>query len=119
MDVKIIKAVSEWQTFTLQTPDLGFNLEIKLKVKPNDPLASADHNEERTSGQMSEYVRKCVLDSVVDWDLTTEGQPLPVTQENKDKYLKPLLGILIKDEVRCFGISVLEFARDWSNFLKN
>ena len=37
MDVKIIRAISEWQTFTLQTPYLDFDLEIKLKIKPNDP----------------------------------------------------------------------------------
>jgi hypothetical protein len=67
----------------------------------------------------SKFLVGCVLDAVVEWDLTEDEKPVPVTDEAKKKYFAPLLGILIKDAQTCLATEIFEFARDGGNFLKN
>jgi len=78
--------------------------------------------------RIGDIFRGILIDAVVGWDLTTEGQPIPCTMEKKREILPTLLGMAVKptaetDESdpfgRVLGRALLAFALEAENFLKN
>ena len=63
-----------------------------------------------------------LIDAISAWDLTSEGQPIPCDAESKDKYLPIILGLPLKSDEKygdILGVTLLGFAADSENFLKN
>jgi hypothetical protein len=78
--------------------------------------------------RIGDIFRGILIDAVVGWDLTTDGQPIPCTMEKKREILPTLLGMMVKSSAevdendpfgRVLGRSLLAFAMDAENFLKN
>lgn len=66
----------------------------------------------------SEMNREMLIAAVQGWDLTTDGQPLPCSDENKRKYLPYIFGRkTVGGDVVAW--EMLLFVRDEANFLGN
>lgn len=123
-DVKIIRVVSEWLTYTLDAPNLGYDLEVKLKLRFTDAFDRTNYKRDYDEGRAGDAFRRAILDVVADWDFTHDGAAVPCTTENKDLYLKPMLSMWLKKEKPedtgvLLGPAILEYAQNRDNFLKN
>jgi len=124
-----------WREFEIET-ELIQPPVLKLKIKPtfrkeiiNQLYSSIDSGVKDSATRkeiiesfknLSEYAKKLVID----WDLTDENeQPIPCTEETKEKWLDPLLWEYVKAEReqdnKWLWHEIIEIASDLSNFTKN
>lgn len=66
----------------------------------------------------SDINRWIIAASIVEWDLTENGVPIPVTEENKKLYV-PYIASAQTVDGEVVGWLLVEFIRDQANFLKN
>jgi hypothetical protein len=59
--------------------------------------------------------------AVAEWDLTAEGTPIPLTDENKTAWLQPIIAELVegRGEGVLLGTAILMDAQNMEHFLKN
>jgi hypothetical protein len=122
--------ISDWVEYELDVkPEILDPPKIRIKVSHLSIDEIQDHFGQK---KVSAAMREMIADAIVEWDLQLEGVDLPCTAENKKKYLRFLVGLRVKSmngkEVAydqgkildgLFGLSVLSFAGDPENFLKN
>ena len=119
---KRFRGVSEPVTYELET-DLIDPPSITVRVRPISKVGlvdAVDFVAGEKEPHFSRYVLESVLEAVQDWDLTLDGERLPLNAENKRAYLWPLLGEKVKgDGQTLLGLVIFAYAADQSNFLKN
>jgi hypothetical protein len=66
-------------------------------------------------------IQEVAIEAVADWDLTIEGNPIPLTPENKRGWLIPIIGEQVKGREAgiLLGIAIVQDAQKRENFLKN
>ena len=118
-EIKNLFVTSDWLEFELMTKVLVPPI-LKLKLRPmveSTPLHVLGFDGQAKGGYV---MAQKVLETVVDWDLTLNGEPIPVTEENKQKALLQFLGCMVKGEGRnILGMEIAKFASDLENFVKN
>lgn len=132
-EAKKLEALTGWITYELEPTDLIEGTAVKFRLRYLDSLDMADAYS-RTKGSLLLVARDMAMAAVAEWDLTVGGSPLPVTDETKAAYLRPILGAMLpvtEDDKRRaeaagtepFGLSLaVAIARDAqkrSLFLKN
>jgi hypothetical protein len=125
MDIKSIQPTADI-TFTMADEQLG-TLTLTVGFLAQDEVA--DYIEVGKKKKLSGLIREMLIDGVKDWDLKSNGQPVPCTDEEKKKHLPIILGLKIKvdeeDETKrmifddILGRALMEFAGNEKNFLKN
>lgn len=138
---------SAWATFRLKT-DLIDPPELKLeltraskKERLSVLMGIGDYLEPKTGGPLPEEIMAMMerfvpvaMRHVTGWDLTLNGAPIPCTDEEKAKWLDPLLwedAELLEDEpadesgeepaktAPWLWAKIIEFISERENFLKN
>lgn len=119
-DIKNISILSEWLTFELETTWFDPPV-IKLKIGPiMEDIPIADMVDNRNSSPSEgDIVSYKLYDAIQDWDFTSNGQKVPLTRQNKQRILRPLLGLKLKGENQILGTKLLVYASNKENFLKN
>jgi hypothetical protein len=92
--------------------------EVKLTVRYMGLDEVIDYVHKGDNPKPSEMNREMLVSSVLGWDLTKDGKPLPCTDENKRRYLPYVLGRKIADG-SVIAWELLSFVRDEANFLGN
>ena len=115
-----IQPVSNWVTFKLKTKKLE-PPEIKLKLAPvNRYIETATTaNRPGVRNRMTQAVVNAVLNSIVDWDITENGEKIELTDENIAGVMIPLLGEEVAEGKMLLGFKIFGFISDEDNFLKN
>lgn len=144
MDVSKFQIKGEWLELEVESKKLIGPL--KFMVKPltsDDQLDMAEISREDKKGFLNK-----ILDLVLDWDLTKNGEPLLCDDENKKAYMPYLIPMNLKKEKEkkkeepkeiladedldikpepkrarfvqdTVGLRILGFAQDFTNFIKN
>lgn len=118
MDISVIKAVSDWLEYELETGNPDQHLRVKFKVHAVDPLYNFNFGNKPTP---SVLYTALVIDAVEDWDLTDgeDGPAIPVTPETKQKYLPALMRFIVRGAGQFLGRMLFDYACSSENFLKN
>jgi hypothetical protein len=116
-NLKPVEPLSDWQTYEIENTILDPPI-IRLRLKPVENLAVYDIPQGEEV-KRSKIAKELLFESVVEWDLTMDGKPIPCTDENKRKYLPLFLGNVVKGTQGYLGFAILAFAADLENFLKN
>ena len=144
MDVSKFQIKGEWLELEVESKKvIGL---LKFLVKPqtsDDQLDMAEIGREDKKGFLNK-----ILDLVLGWNLTKDGDPLPCDAENKQAYLPYLIPMNLKKEKEkkkeepkeiladedldkkpqpkrarfvqdTVGLRILGFAQDFTNFIKN
>jgi len=111
---------SDWLEYELET-DLIEPPVLKLKVTPLNRIYSIDSyigiGNQLKKTTTAQVLAALILDVVQEWDLTLKGKPVPVTDENKRKYLFPLLGEKVKGKgMTLLGFELFNYVADLDNF---
>jgi len=79
--------------------------------------------------RQSKIITEALIDTVLGWDITLDGQPIECNEANRREWLPYLLGLKVirEDEGQrdkfslddILGMALLYFAGDPENFLKN
>ena len=115
MDIRKLRATAEI-SFQLNVPE---PVELKFVVRP---IAFDRVRALGGVGDITETERKLVSEAIVDWNLEEDGQAIPCTEENKEKYLDFLfrLRVDVDAEKNPIGATILdrifEFASEQKNF---
>jgi len=144
MDVSKFQIKGEWLELEVESKKVIGPL--KFLVKPqtsNDQLDMAEIGRDDKKGFLTK-----ILDLILDWDLTKNGEPLLCDDENKKAYMPYLIPMNLKKEEKkkeeepkeiladedldekpepkrarfiqdTVGLRILGFAQDFSNFIKN
>lgn len=118
---KKIQPVSNWVTFKLKTDKLE-PPEIKLKLAPVNRYIESTTMVQRAGAtkRMTQAVVNAILNSIVDWDITENGEKIELTDENIAGVMIPLLGEVIQGTKRMLlGFKIFEYISNEENFLKN
>ncbi|MCK5127902.1 MAG: hypothetical protein KAR42_16715 [candidate division Zixibacteria bacterium] len=141
MDVSKFQIKGEWLELEVKSKKVIGPLKFLVK-----PLSSDDQLDMADIGRDDKkQFLNTILDLVLDWNLTQNGQKLPCDAENKELYLKYLIPMNLKEKEEekeketkeimadedldkpkpariipdTVGLSILGFAQDFSNFIKN
>lgn len=115
MEIRKLRAEAEI-SFTLNTPE---PTELRFVVRP---IAFDRIRSMGAVDDMAEVERRLVKDAVVGWNLEENGQPIPCTEENKEKFLEFLFRLRVEEdtEKNPIGVTILdklfEFASEQKNF---
>ena len=142
MDVSKFQVEGEWLEVNIDSEKIPDPVKFKIK-----PLSSMDQLEygEAARDDRAKYLLK-LYDLVLDWDLTNNGNKLDCTKANKELYMKYLLPLDLKDPEEeegpkeiladedkdkkedekpgkkiknTVGLAIFNFAKDFTNFIKN
>lgn len=115
---KPIEPVSRWLEYRLDTTLLDPPV-FRCRVRPIDLFSF--YEEIEAGMRWGKATIAAVIDAIVEWDLTNNGVPIPVTDQTKSEWLRPLvaLPVLERGDGMLLGIAVLIDARNRENFLKN
>lgn len=132
-EAKKLEALTGWITYELEPTDLIEGTAVKFRLRYLDSLDMADAYS-RTKGSLLLVARDMAMAAVAEWDLTVGGSPLPVTDETKAAYLRPILGAMLpvtEDDKRraeaagtepvglSLAVAIARDAQKRSLFLKN
>jgi hypothetical protein len=98
--------------------DIGDGQTVQLTVRYMGLDEAIDYIHKDDNQKPSAMNREMLISSVLGWDLTKDGKPLPCTDENKRKYLPYVLGRKVVDG-SVVAWELLAFVRDEANFLGN
>jgi hypothetical protein len=139
MDIKNIVPTAEIE-FTLDRKDgAGRPVTVKLKVNYVTLDEVGDFAVPGQRFRLSKAVREILIDAVVGWDLTEDGEPLACDDKAKRRVLPVLLGATLTDPrpeaarkdkdgkaipypnpfELILGRKLVDFAADERNYLKN
>lgn len=126
MDISKFQLGGEWLTLNIEG---GKSLKVMVKPlsdKEQFDLASVAKKEDLNL--MLDKVKTLILD----WDLTEGKESLKCNKLNKEKYLPYLINMSLAKEEKdgkeeddekkipgTIGVSILEFAQNFNNFIKN
>ncbi len=133
MDVSKFQLEGEWLELEVESKNVVGPLKFKIK-----PLSSDEQIDlaEAGEGDIKDFLKQ-VNGLVLDWDLEDGKEKLICNDENKKKYLPYLIGMKIKKEeneeeftiedesgkevkaIKSVGITIITFAQDFGNFVKN
>lgn len=143
MDVSKFQINGEWLELEVESKKVVGPLKFLIK-----PLSSDDQLDMADIGRDDQKkFLNTVIDLVLDWDLTRNGEKLPCEGEDKELYLKYLIPMNLKEEKKeekeddkpkeimadedldkkpkpkkipgTIGLAILGFAQDFGNFIKN
>jgi hypothetical protein len=92
---------------------------LKLRLRPLYEFSKILPEDYGHSGQV---IAENVFEVVAEWDLTDNGERIPLTEDNKVRYLAPLLQEKLKDQSitrSLLGLAIYEDAQNRALFLKN
>lgn len=132
-EAKKLEALTDWIVYELQPTEFLDTPKVSFRLRYIDQL---DMTDAVSRSHMSPILgaREMAMGAVAEWDLTSGGKPIPVTDEAKAMYLRPILGesLVVTDDdkkraedagVNVFGLTLaVAIARDAqkrSLFLKN
>lgn len=108
-----------WLEYHLVTEQLDPPI-FKCRLKPIDLFSMIDGFVEGKELRMGEATVNAAVEAIVEWDLTIDGIPIPLTTENKMAWLRPIIAEPVEGrEGILLGIAILLDARNRENFLKN
>ncbi len=132
MDVSKFQLEGEWLEVEVKSKNVIGPLRFKVK-----PLSSDEQIDlaEAGKGNIKDFLKQ-INELVLDWDLEDEKEKLICDDENKKKYLPYLIGMrvklekdddsMIEDEegkkikiIKSVGVTIISFAQDFGNFVKN
>ena len=118
MEIKSIQPTAKFKA------DLANGQPIELEIAFVAMDEVADYVKPGDKTRLSKVMRKLLIGAVTGWDLTSNEQPIPCDDANKEKYLNIILGLQMKPEEgekrgAVLGLALLNFAADSENFLKN
>lgn len=128
-EIRRLEPLTDLIVFELEPTPLLSEPTMRLRLRYLDSLEAADEYV-RNELRLPLATAELALRAVAEWDLTDGGKPIPVTDAAKAKYLRPLLGLLIKAEPEAEGdegeeprkvlaYEIVRAARDLGNFRKN
>ena len=92
---------------------------VRPYARRRDPDAPPETKEEISRRvSLSEFNRATIAMAIEAWDLTIDGKPLEVNDENKSIYVPHIAAAKIVDG-GIVGFHLAEFVREPRNFLKN
>lgn len=110
MEIKKFLATAE---FTTEIETRNGVEKLVFKVRPLPQFRVAEYREKSESDRLINLL----IDTVVDWNLESDGQKIPCNEENKKKYL-PALFDLITTGGQTVGTALLTFCGDSKNFFE-
>jgi hypothetical protein len=108
-----VKSINPTAKYTAELAN-GQHLELEMTFIPV-ALDAIDYANDR---RPSKLIKGIIIDSLVGWDLTTNGEPIPCDKRNKELHVPQILANEKKDG-GFIGIELFGFAADAENFLKN
>jgi GH15 family glucan-1,4-alpha-glucosidase len=81
-------------------------------------FARASKLEGKTKMELSEMNRATIAEAILEWDLTSKGQAVPVNDETLKQYVPQIAAAMTVDN-EIVGVVLADFVRDADNFLKN
>lgn len=132
MDVSKFQLEGEWLEVEVKSKNVTGSLKFKIK-----PLSSDEQIDlaEAGEGNIKDFLSK-VNELVLDWNLEDGESKLVCDEKNKKKYLPYLIGMRVKLEkgddstiedeegkkirvIKTVGLTIISFAQDFGNFVKN
>jgi hypothetical protein len=106
------------------TMEFGY---VSLGDTPNYlPPPAKDGEPAAERPKLSEVIKRLLIDAVVSWDLTTNGEPIPCTLAMKQTYLPTLFGLPMQmpegekaGVYDTLGWKLFSIAQDEGRFLGN
>lgn len=118
MKVEKLFLDGEWLELEAVNKNVG---KLRFKVKPMSASEQFDFASGVTEDPKESLIK--IEELIIDWELEENGKKLECNEANKKKYIPYLITVVIKDEESKLGNTVgrfiLEFAQDFSNFVKN
>jgi hypothetical protein len=115
-----MEPLSGWIDYPLESTMLDPPL-LRLRLRPIDTYDVTDNS--FTDGELraGRAIVQTAVQAVAEWDLVEGGKPIPVTEETKLAFLRPILGepLLGSEGKLLLGIKIVRDARNRENFLKN
>jgi hypothetical protein len=114
-----MEPTTDWLEYRLVTTQLDPPV-FRCRLKPIDMFNMIDGFMAGESSKMGQATIEAVVEAIVDWDLSLEGTPIPLTPENKMAWLRPIIAEQVegKDAGILLGIAILMDGRNRENFLK-
>jgi len=118
-----------FERLTAYSPEITYKLktslieppELTLRLKPLDRIGLLDAAGWGAEMKLGKIIAAAALEAVIGWDLQNEAsEPIPLTEENKQRYLLPLLSAEIADgrPGELLGIKIFTDATDPDLFIK-
>lgn len=113
---------SNWVDFKLETDP---PMEVRLKIRYLQELSLisfVDLEKKTPASELEDKILKYALKAIKDWDLMDGQKELSCTDEVKRDYidyLSVIFDIKVVDKDENLGSSVINYARNKENFLKN
>lgn len=112
---------SVWAEFELDTDILEPPV-LKLRIKYidiNERVKFIDVDFQKPNEKAIRFLYEKAIELVEDWDLSEDGKKIPCTKENKEKYMRYLVDLNLKDKKDYTLLrAIIEFASDISNYTK-
>lgn len=109
-----VEQLSGWLEYRLVTEKLDPPV-FRCRLRFINPLNTLDGF--FAEGKMR--FSRILLDAIAEWDLATDGVPIPLTDENKTTHMSELVGEAVDGRGIALGMALLEDAGNRENFVKN
>lgn len=116
-NIRRLEQLSGWIEYPLTTALLDPPI-LKVRLKPMDSLSMVSVDPASPEFSFGRFAVDNALGAVAEWDLTENGTAIPVSDETKALYLRPLLAEPIEGR-GLLGLAILEDAQNRDFFLKN
>ena len=115
-----MEQLSAWLEYRLVTDMLDPPV-FRCRLRPITALDIYDSAGAGGTVRMGRLTLDLAIEAVAEWDLATEGVPIPLTPETKAGWLVPLLTEQVegRDDGMLLGIAIVGDAGNRENFLKN
>jgi len=124
-NIKVVPQISDWLAYELSTQfRVVLDAPLRLRLRPVNVhdmarLSAVKTMSVPTNPDEWAMLETYAIESVVEWDLTEGGEPIAVTPETKEAYLRPCLGELVKERGVTLATAIWEDASAREVFLKN
>lgn len=94
-EIKRRESLTEWIAYELAETTFVKTPTIRFRLRYLDSLDAADEFM-RNGLRRPLAMAGLAMQAVADWDLTENGKPIPVNDETKAKFLRPLLAEILR-----------------------
>jgi hypothetical protein len=115
-NLKKLEPLTGWIEYELETTLLDPPI-LKVRLRPSDAFSAGECLEEfdtRTRALLEGAIR-----AVAAWDLTQDGEPIPLEAATKGEVLRPLMSEKVKGRDAVLGLAINADSRNRELFLKN
>lgn len=121
MEIRELKPTAEAEFQVVGTDGLQYPVKFTVAYLGAYMIPDYVRAADAATLRLSRVMMDALVDVVVAWDLTENGQPIPCTEENKRRYFPSILGLRLAGEEpgEFLGWALLAFAGEQGNFLKN